>query len=143
MIWRSGVFRGRQTFWQWKLGLETFCNNIRERQVSKLRNFTKLGSHISVLNRIRTAVNMERTRPRNGMEDDRWPKTLILPKRKSKEDQELNRVRKFVMQWRRKDWMKYGGNGGHAVAQWLRHCATNWKAAGSIPDGINWNFSLT
>jgi hypothetical protein len=25
---------------------------------------------------------------------------------------------------------------GHAVAQWLRHCATNWKAAGSIPDGV-------
>jgi len=25
---------------------------------------------------------------------------------------------------------------GHAVAQWLRHCATNWKIAGSIPDGI-------
>jgi hypothetical protein len=33
--------------------------------------------------------------------------------------------------------------GGHAVAQWLRHCATNRKVAGSIPDGIigifNWN----
>jgi hypothetical protein len=25
---------------------------------------------------------------------------------------------------------------GHAVAQWLRHCATNWKFAGSIPDGV-------
>jgi hypothetical protein len=24
----------------------------------------------------------------------------------------------------------------HAVAQWLRHCATNRKVAGSIPDGI-------
>ena len=23
-----------------------------------------------------------------------------------------------------------------AVAQWLRHCATNWKVAGSIPDGV-------
>jgi hypothetical protein len=22
------------------------------------------------------------------------------------------------------------------VAQWLRHCATNWKVAGSIPDGV-------
>jgi hypothetical protein len=22
------------------------------------------------------------------------------------------------------------------VAQWLKHCATNWKVAGSIPDGI-------
>jgi hypothetical protein len=21
------------------------------------------------------------------------------------------------------------------VAQWLRYCATNWKVAGSIPDG--------
>jgi hypothetical protein len=25
---------------------------------------------------------------------------------------------------------------GHAVAQWLRHCATNQKVAGSIPDGV-------
>jgi hypothetical protein len=25
---------------------------------------------------------------------------------------------------------------GDAVAQWLRHCATNWKVAGSIPDGV-------
>jgi hypothetical protein len=25
---------------------------------------------------------------------------------------------------------------GHAVAQWLRHCATNRKVAGSIPDGV-------
>ena len=25
---------------------------------------------------------------------------------------------------------------GTAVAQWLRHCATNWKVAGSIPDGV-------
>jgi hypothetical protein len=25
---------------------------------------------------------------------------------------------------------------GHAFAQWLRHCATNRKAAGSIPDGV-------
>jgi hypothetical protein len=25
---------------------------------------------------------------------------------------------------------------GHAVAQWLRHCATNWKVAGLIPDGV-------
>ena len=23
-----------------------------------------------------------------------------------------------------------------AVAQWLRRCATNWKVAGSIPDGV-------
>jgi hypothetical protein len=22
------------------------------------------------------------------------------------------------------------------VAQWLRHCATNWKVMGSIPDGV-------
>jgi hypothetical protein len=34
--------------------------------------------------------------------------------------------------------------GGHAVAQWLRHWATNWKVAGSIPNGwCHWNFSLT
>jgi hypothetical protein len=25
---------------------------------------------------------------------------------------------------------------GTAVAQWLRYCATNQKAAGSIPDGV-------
>jgi hypothetical protein len=25
---------------------------------------------------------------------------------------------------------------GHAVEQWLRHCATKRKAAGSIPDGV-------
>jgi hypothetical protein len=25
---------------------------------------------------------------------------------------------------------------GHAVAQWLRHCAINRKVAGSIPDGV-------
>jgi hypothetical protein len=26
--------------------------------------------------------------------------------------------------------------GGHAVAQWLRHCATNRKVTGTIPDGV-------
>ena len=26
---------------------------------------------------------------------------------------------------------------GTAVAQWLRYCGTNWKVAGSIPDGVN------
>jgi hypothetical protein len=26
--------------------------------------------------------------------------------------------------------------GGHVVAQLLRHCATNRKVAGSIPDGV-------
>ena len=26
---------------------------------------------------------------------------------------------------------------GTAVAQWLRHCATNQKAAGSIPAGVS------
>jgi hypothetical protein len=25
---------------------------------------------------------------------------------------------------------------GHAVAQWLRHCAKSRKVAGSIPDGV-------
>jgi hypothetical protein len=29
------------------------------------------------------------------------------------------------------------------VAQWLRYRARNRKVAGSIPDGVNWNFSLT
>jgi hypothetical protein len=23
-----------------------------------------------------------------------------------------------------------------SVAQWLRHCATNWKVTGLIPDGV-------
>jgi hypothetical protein len=27
--------------------------------------------------------------------------------------------------------------GGHAVAYWLRHYATNWKVAGSIPDEVH------
>jgi hypothetical protein len=31
---------------------------------------------------------------------------------------------------------------GHAVAQWLRHCATNRKVAGAIPDGVIRNFHL-
>jgi hypothetical protein len=26
--------------------------------------------------------------------------------------------------------------GGHAGAQWLRHCAANRKVAGSMPDGV-------
>ena len=26
------------------------------------------------------------------------------------------------------------------MAQWLRCCATNWKVAGSIPDGVIGNF---
>jgi hypothetical protein len=25
---------------------------------------------------------------------------------------------------------------GYVLAQWFRHCATNWKVAGSIPDGV-------
>jgi hypothetical protein len=25
---------------------------------------------------------------------------------------------------------------GHAVAYWLRHCVTNWKVMGSIPDEV-------
>jgi hypothetical protein len=29
------------------------------------------------------------------------------------------------------------------VAQWLRHCATNQKVAGSIPDGVIGIFPLT
>jgi hypothetical protein len=35
-------------------------------------------------------------------------------------------------------WGKYGGTAdvlGRAVAQWLRHYATNRHVAGSIPDG--------
>ena len=32
--------------------------------------------------------------------------------------------------------------GGTAEARWLRCYVTNWKVAGSIPDG-HWNFSLT
>jgi hypothetical protein len=26
--------------------------------------------------------------------------------------------------------------GGTRWRSWLRHCATNWKVAGSIPDGV-------
>jgi hypothetical protein len=31
---------------------------------------------------------------------------------------------------------RFTATGGHAVAQWLRHCATNLKIAGWIPDGV-------
>jgi hypothetical protein len=31
---------------------------------------------------------------------------------------------------------------GHAVAQWLRHCATIRKVAGSIPDFIKFSLFL-
>jgi hypothetical protein len=30
-----------------------------------------------------------------------------------------------------------GGWGGHAAAYWLRHYATSWDVAGSIPDEVN------
>jgi hypothetical protein len=30
----------------------------------------------------------------------------------------------------------YISEAGHAVAPWLRHCTTNRKVAGSIPDGV-------
>jgi hypothetical protein len=33
-------------------------------------------------------------------------------------------------------WMQQTASGSHAMAQWLRHCVTNRKVAGSIPDGI-------
>ena len=33
-------------------------------------------------------------------------------------------------------------NEGTVVAQWLRCCATNWKVAGSIPDGVIGIFHL-
>jgi hypothetical protein len=33
--------------------------------------------------------------------------------------------------------------GAGAVAQWLRHYATNWKVAGSIPNDVTGFFSLT
>ena len=31
---------------------------------------------------------------------------------------------------------RYHSLRGTAVAQWLRRCATIWKVAGSIPDGV-------
>jgi hypothetical protein len=31
---------------------------------------------------------------------------------------------------------------GHMVARWLRHCATNRKVAGSIPNGVVGTFRL-
>jgi hypothetical protein len=33
-------------------------------------------------------------------------------------------------------WLCEYAHTGTAVAQWLRYCATNWKVAGSIPDGV-------
>ena len=30
----------------------------------------------------------------------------------------------------------YYGVGGGRLHSWLRHCATSWKVAGSIPDGV-------
>jgi hypothetical protein len=30
----------------------------------------------------------------------------------------------------------YHKSGGHVVVRWLRHCATNWKVVGSIPNGV-------
>jgi hypothetical protein len=33
-------------------------------------------------------------------------------------------------------WLSISGHSGHAVAQWLRHCTTNRKVAGSIPYGV-------
>ena len=34
-------------------------------------------------------------------------------------------------------------HGGTRWRSWLRHCATSWKVAGSIPDGVIGIFSLT
>jgi hypothetical protein len=34
------------------------------------------------------------------------------------------------------DFHKAYDSTGHAVAQWLRHCAINRKVAGLIPDGV-------
>ena len=33
-------------------------------------------------------------------------------------------------------------DGGTRWRSWLRHCATNWKVAGSIPDGVIGIFHL-
>jgi hypothetical protein len=53
-VWR---FQGKtKYYWLWKWGLETFCNNIRERQVSKLHHLRKIGSQISVLSCIKITV---------------------------------------------------------------------------------------
>jgi hypothetical protein len=32
---------------------------------------------------------------------------------------------------------------GHAVAQWLRHYATNWKVAGLVPDEVIFQFTYS
>jgi hypothetical protein len=85
--------------------LETFRNNISERQASILRHFRKIGSQILVLNCIKTAVNMEQTRPRYDRQQIAY--TLIPPKTRKKEDQKLNGLRKSIMPWRKRDWMKY------------------------------------
>lgn len=111
-VWR---FQGKtKNYWLWKWGLGTFCYNLRGKHASKLRQFRKIGSQISVLSCIKTAVNMERTRPRNDRRQMAY--TLIPPKRRKKEDQELNGLRKSIMPWWRKDWLKYGGNGWRKVA---------------------------
>jgi hypothetical protein len=34
------------------------------------------------------------------------------------------------------EWVLYMKTCGHAVVEWLRHCATNRKVAGSIPDDV-------
>jgi hypothetical protein len=34
-------------------------------------------------------------------------------------------------------WLAYTKLTGHAVAWWIRHCATNRKIADSIPDEVN------
>jgi hypothetical protein len=96
------------------MGFGDIPNNINERQASILRHFRKICSQILVLNCIKTAVNMEETRPRYDRQQIAY--TLIPPKRRKNEDQNLNGRRKSIMPWRKKDRMKHRGNGWRKVA---------------------------
>ena len=48
----------------------------------------------------------------------------------------IERQIKFENTWAAGLWKRTLYHKGTAVAQWLRYCATNWKVAGSIPDGV-------
>jgi hypothetical protein len=63
---------------------------------------------------IKTAVNMERTRPRNGRRQMAY--TLIPPKRRKKEDQELNGLKEIYYAVAEEGLDEVGGNGWRKVA---------------------------
>jgi hypothetical protein len=66
---------------------------------------------------------LQRLRRRNRRRgEEKKMRTIMMMKNKNKE--------KYIIIW------------GHAVAQWLRHSATNRKVTKSISEGV-WSFSLT